>query len=614
MDAILIAGKTGLFSKEALNIVSRSFDVVLTGRRVAGEKKELPENVFRMAADPSDNDFPKAFETRRIRAVWYVTGCTDGGKAEVETERIEMILRLCAANKIPRMFILTEGSDPADYRKLIEKWDHSEDEASSVGIAVVMLPLISGTGSATGRLCRIFTAMRDRRPVMLDGFPDTGISILSMRGLCVLLLRMTSETWFYRGIFSADGCEGRLEDLRSLLLTVYPDAEIHFSTSSGGRKKEERSAGRSAFFRIPSVEGENTDGRLTDMYRFPVSVNWKQEISEQYASYLNEESGRKNTWREKFRSFMGRFGSASATLLDLAVMFAVTQYLAQITSESVYFKVVDVRVLFVVMMGLMHGLWTGMAAAVLECIVLVSRYSQIGISGLLLFYNVENWIPFVYYITAGVICGYTHQKNQQEKNSIMAENELIRNKYLFLNDAYQACVSDCRQLRTQILSEDESYQKLYDAVCAMSRRTPEAVFVEAVRAMRHLLENDSVYIYQMDASDGRARILSCCVEGASRHSLDLEAYPDMARTLREGGTWKNISLLDGAPMYASVVRYSRAMQNRRSGNDLPEIVLIVTLERASGDQLSQSYLNHFMIMCGLLQEALEKASLRERVV
>lgn len=613
MDAILIAGKTGLFSREALNIVSKSFDVVLTGRRDAADSKRLPENVFRLAADPSDNDFPKAFETRRIRAVWYVTDCADGGRAQIETDRIELVLRLCAANQIPRMFILTESQDPADYKKLIEKWDLSEEAVSSVGIAVVTLPLISGTGSAAGRLSRIFAAMRGRRPVLLDGFPDTDISILSMRSLCVLLLRMTSETWFYRGIFSAEGSKGKLDDLRSLLLNIYPDAEIRFTNSSEGEKKGTQGAGKRAFFRIPSGQGEETDGMLTDMYRFPAAADWKREISEEYARFLEEEDRRKNSAREKFRYFLGRFGAAAATILDLAVMFVVTQYLAQITSESVYFKVVDVRVLFVVMMGLMHGLWTGIAAAALECLVLVIRYSQVGISGLLLFYNVENWIPFVYYITAGVICGYTHQKNQQEKKSIAAENELIRNKYLFLNDAYQACASDCRQLRTQILSEEESYRKLYDAVCAMSKRTPEAVFVEAVQVMRRLLDNDSVYIYQMDMSGKRARVLPCCVEGSERHIMNLEEYPDMAKTILRGETWKNVSLQDGAPMYASMVRYSRSMESLKSKKDVPEIALVVTVERVSRDQLNQSYLSHFMIMCGLLQEALEKASLRERV-
>ena len=44
---------------------------------------------------------------------------------------------------------------------------------------------------------------------------------------------------------------------------------------------------------------------------------------------------------------------------------------------------------FVILMGLMHGLVIGTVAAVLECIMLVIRYSAIGISGLLLFYNAD---------------------------------------------------------------------------------------------------------------------------------------------------------------------------------------------------------------------------------
>ena len=49
------------------------------------------------------------------------------------------------------------------------------------------------------------------------------------------------------------------------------------------------------------------------------------------------------------------------------------------------------------------------------------------------------------------------------------------------------------------------------------------------------------------------------------------------------------------------------------GIPLGRITLLVTVEQAAPEQLSLWYINHFSILCGLLQEALENASLRERV-
>ena len=180
--------------------------------------------------------------------------------------------------------------------------------------------------------------------------------------------------------------------------------------------------------------------------------------------------------------------------------------------------------------------------------MLVMRYNEIGISGLLLFYNVENWIPFVYYLTAGAISGYSHQKREQQTRSVMKENELIRNKYLFLNEAYRTSVSNRKDLWTQILSEEDSYGKIYGAVRQMKQRTPEAVCVEAVRVLRRLLDNGTVLIYQLDPGSKKALLLSCCRDTGGRQAIDMAECAEMFRTVQSGETWKNIHFSEYAPM------------------------------------------------------------------
>jgi hypothetical protein len=299
-------------------------------------------------------------------------------------------------------------------------------------------------------------------------------------------------------------------------------------------------------------------------------------------------------------------------LLDLFVVFVLAEYLAGITSDSVYFKFVDVRLIFVVLMGSLHGIAGGFAPAGLECLMLVLRYREIGISGLLLFYNVENWIPFVYYLTAGAITGYGHQKKEQEVRSVKAENELIRNKYLFLNEAYLTSVANRKDLWEQILNEEESYSRVYGAMRSMSQRTPEAVCVEAVSTLRDLLDNDTVCIYQLDPGGNKAILLSCCMENAVRKSIDAAGCREMFQTVRSGEIWKNIHFLENAPMYAAQVNYNRAPKH--TPGNRAEVSYLVTVEQAGQDQLSLWYMNHFTILCGMFQDALENASLRERTL
>ena len=592
---------------ESLQYIGEIYHILVTGRTPLNREKNLPPNVRTLPVEPSDSDFQKVFEIGRIRAVWHVGSCADGGRITDETENIEKILDCCARYRIPRLVVLTESGDPVDYRRLISRWTIPGPGASPVDIAAVYLPLLTGGGSR-GRMSRIFSAMRRQKTICLEGNAGRQISVLSISDLCAILIRMTSETWFNPGIYTVNGSLGQQERLREILLSIRPDsAIIYLDEMEKGRGAERADTAR---FRIPSVNEAQFDGSLGEIYRLPISPDWGREILAQY-SWMLEKPAEKTSAGEVASGFLKKFGKAAGTVLDLVIMFAIAEYLARITSDSVYFKIVDVRLLFVIMMGMMHGLMIGSVAAVLECIMLVIRYSSIGISGLLLFYNVENWIPFVYYLTAGIICGYTHQKHIQQMRSVSAENELIRNKYLFLNEAYRASVSDKKELREQVLSEEETYSRLYSAIRQMSQRTPEAVCVEAVNVFRRLLNNNTVFIYEIEPRGRKAKLLPFCRENASGAALDLERYPDMMKVISSGGTWKNTGFIEGAPMYASLLRYRRPT-NAYNGEQ--EIALMVTIEQAGQNQLSLWYMNHFSVMCGLLKDALENASLRERVL
>lgn len=605
MDTILLTGQTGLFSKEILQYIAETAQVFVTGQKPGAAMKGLPDRVRLFPADQTDNDFLKVFELGEIRAVWHVTKFADGGYASNENEKTDRIASLCSHNGVSRMIVLTESADSADYREMIRKWAAPSDGSCPVEIMVVRLPFLTGSGLAAGRLNRMFSALRSGETVCFEGSGENGLSVLPMQELFVLLQRMTSEKAFYPGIYMAGAGRGTLDELRTALLSIRPDARIEYSENYNGTRRGV------LFMRFPRTEAEDCDGLLEEIYRLPVSVDWGEEIAEQYSALI-EDAGESSPLREQALVFMQKFGKLAGTVLDLVIMFIAAEYLARITSASVYFKIVDVRVIFVILMGMMHGIAGGFAAAILECAMLVIRYNETGISGLLLFYNVENWIPFVYYLTAGAISGYSHQKKEQQMRSVMAENELIRNKYLFLNEAYRTSVANRKDLWAQILNEEDSYSRIYGAVRQMSQRTPEAVCVEAVQVLRKLLHNDTVSIYQIDPGGKKAALLSCCLDSGGRQSFNLTESEEMLRTVRSGSTWKNIHFSKNAPMYASLVSYNRALKH--NSLDTRPITFLVTVEKAEQDQLSLWYMNHFTILCGLFQDALEHAAMRERTL
>ena len=128
--------------------------------------------------------------------------------------------------------------------------------------------------------------------------------------------------------------------------------------------------------------------------------------------------------------------------LEVFVLFLLAELISSYTSEAVYFEFADVRLMYIVIVGTIHGMKLGIVAALLECIVLVWQYALMGMSGTLLFYNIENWIPFAIYLMAGSITGYIRNKKEEEIQFSKKEYALLRNKYIFLNDVYKGAIEN----------------------------------------------------------------------------------------------------------------------------------------------------------------------------
>ena len=59
-----------------------------------------------------------------------------------------------------------------------------------------------------------------------------------------------------------------------------------------------------------------------------------------------------------------------------------------------------------------------------------------GMNATVLFYNIENWIPFAIYFMSGSITGYVANKKADALRYLKQEYSLLRDKYLFLDQVY----------------------------------------------------------------------------------------------------------------------------------------------------------------------------------
>ena len=283
--------------------------------------------------------------------------------------------------------------------------------------------------------------------------------------------------------------------------------------------------------------------------------------------------------------------------VELLVVFLFAELLNHYLGVNVYFRFVDIRLFFIVIMGTIYGMRTGLLAALLECIALFVQYLGIGVDWTLLFYNVENWIPFMIYLMAGSVTGYIKNKKTEEIKFSREEYGLLRDKYLFLNEVYRSAVENKGEYKKQILGFKDSFGRIFDAVQRLDNILPQSIFMEALLTMEDILENRSIAIYSVDQYERFGRLVVCSDQLRTKlpKSMVLEESGGLFEMVRERKIYKNTEMQEGMPVYASGIFREE------------KLVLFVVIYEVNPDQYGMNYMNIFRILCGLVQTSFLRA-------
>ncbi|MDO4276420.1 MAG: hypothetical protein Q4D16_22360, partial [Eubacteriales bacterium] len=134
---------------------------------------------------------------------------------------------------------------------------------------------------------------------------------------------------------------------------------------------------------------------------------------------------------------------------------------------------------------------------------------------------------------------------------------------------------------------------------------PGSIFLEGLKIMEDILENDTIAIYTLDSWQRFGRLAVCSNSQLQKltKSIKIEDYQTVYDQLNKGEVWKNTELTEGLPMYACGVFRDGVM------------VLMITIQEVSLEQYGMHYMNIFRILCGLVQtsflRAVEYEKLRE---
>lgn len=337
------------------------------------------------------------------------------------------------------------------------------------------------------------------------------------------------------------------------------------------------------------------DKSLREKYGWTQKYSLLQEFPELYEQFQqkNQLSFGKET--SVFRWLKSHEKIVKGT--ELFGGFIFMELLNRISGNSVQFRMIDFRLLFIMIISSIYGMNMGIAASVLAGISLAWAYWSEGTNWMTLFYEPMNWIPFIAYLSVAVISGYVRLKSRDKVKLVQRENELLQEKFLTLRTMYLEIVENQKKYKKQIIGTRDSFGKIFEITKMLDETEPQEILVKAVHALEEILENQTIAIYSLGKEQkyGDLAVCSKNVKEIIPEKISLKKYEEVLASVEKGEVWTNKELLENYPMYLTCIKQTE----KRS--------LLVMVCSTSYEQKGLYYINLIKMVCGLIESSVSRA-------
>jgi hypothetical protein len=307
--------------------------------------------------------------------------------------------------------------------------------------------------------------------------------------------------------------------------------------------------------------------------------------------YLDKVSVKPSLWKR----IMDWFTSANRLVIGLELVLGaiLTEVLNHFLDNNAQFRVIDVRLIFVVIMASIYGVNTGLIAAVLMCLSLLRDYMSQGLTLAMTFYSPENWLPYILLLVVSAVCGYVKEKREEDLSILSDQLKQTEEEKKFTEDLYQEALDHKNEYKKNLIQSRDGFGRIFDVVQRLNNLEPSRIYQESIGVMEDILDTRSVAIYSISEKNpnfARLEVSSSALQGRLQKSVRLEDYKPLMASLRQGEIWTNRELIPDYPSYAAPIM------------EKGQLRLFLVIRRVSFDQMSTYYENLIRIVAGLITE------------
>ena len=580
----LLVGNTGYITNK---FVEEAFPESLV--MVMGDtniRKNRKKNLFVCPFVKNEKELEDIFSTYDFEQIIYFSNyLTFHGETRGEAEILRKILQLCRGKRNMRIVYLTGPERlydvPTGKTLLVSEIENLSREYAKLyktTVKIIRSPYLYSEQYEKDFLNTVFREISAEQKITFQEDESQRMFFMSMQDLAELMYKIFDNWDEDEEILNiADGFDHCFKDLGDKLTELCPHLKVSYA-------------------RYSIMENMLKDDKIIRYkYGWFPKISILEELPELYEHY-QERNNLKEGRLDSLKHIISKH-KAAVRATEFAAFFILFELLNGIAGNQAQFKMIDLRLIFVVLFGSTYGINYGIAAAAAESLSLIRAFEAEGSSWYVLFYEPSNWIPFIFYFAVGAICGYIRMKNKDNVQFIKEENNLLQEKFLFTREMYQETIEDKNLYKKQILGSKDSFGKIFDITRKLDVIQPQELYIETLRVLEDVLENKTFGLYTLNRENGYGRLetASAQVQGNYPNSIKLSEYSAAMEELENGNVWANREFLENYPMYMAGVR--------KNG----ELVMLICIQQVSREQMSLYFLNLFKILSGLVETSLLRA-------
>ena len=580
----LLVGNTGYITNK---FVEEAFPESLV--MVMGDtsiRKNRKKNLFVRPFVKNEKELKDIFSTYDFEQIIYFSNYLSfHGETYGEAEMLRKILQLCRGKRNMRIVYLTGPERlydvPTGKTLLVSEMENLCREYAKLyktTVKIIRSPYLYSEQYEKDFLNTVFREISTEQKITFQEDESQRMFFLSMQDLAELMYKIFDNWDEDEEILNiADGFDHCFKDLGDKLTELCPHLKVSYA-------------------RYSIMENMLKDDKIIRYkYGWFPKISILEELPELYEHY-QERNNIKAGRLDIIKHILSKYKTV-VRAVEFAAFFILFELLNGISGNQAQFKMIDLRLLFVVLFGSMYGINYGIAAAAAESLSLIRAFEAEGSSWYVLFYEPSNWIPFIFYFAVGAICGYIRMKNKNNVQFIKEENDLLQEKFLFTREMYQEAIEDKNLYKKQILGSKDSFGKIFDITRKLDVIQPQELYIETIRVLEDVLENKTFGLYTLNRENGYGRLetASAQVQGNYPNSIKLSEYSAAMEELENGNVWANREFLENYPMYMAGIR--------KNG----ELVMLICIQQVSREQMSLYFLNLFKILSGLVETSLLRA-------